>query len=159
MIVNIFYFQYATQTFFWIVREQVFIRTPPKGARSELGLCLTSLQHTYKKQTWLTCHLPLTAKRFCRVCYLNVPGSVHLPERPRVCAFTWTSQGLCIYLNVPGSEEELSVEIRFLDDVHVGDCDLSTLLTSHAHHRPVLQHFTPYCTRPDLCGKKTQSVL
>ena len=58
-------------------------------------------------------------------------------------------------LYVPGSEEELSVEVRLLYDVHVGDGYLSALLTRHAHHRPVLQHLTPYCTRPDLSNTNT----
>ena len=37
--------------FFWIVHVPVFFSTPPGGARSELGLCVTSLQLT-KKENW-----------------------------------------------------------------------------------------------------------
>ena len=42
-------FRNAAQRFFWIVREQVFFSTPPGGARSELDLCVTSLQHSKKQ--------------------------------------------------------------------------------------------------------------
>ena len=47
-----------------------------------------------------------------------------------------------MYLDIPRSEEELSVEVGFLDDVHVCDGDLPLRAARHAHHRPVLQHLT-----------------
>lgn len=43
--------------------------------------------------------------------------------------------------HIPGSEEELAVEVGLLDGVHVRDDDLS-LPTSQAHHGKVLQQLT-----------------
>lgn len=45
------------------------------------------------------------------------------------------------YRDIPGSEEELPVEVGLLDGVHVCDNDLS-LTASQAHHGKVLQELT-----------------
>ena len=52
--------------------------------------------------------------------------------------------------DIPGSEEELSVEIGLLDMVHVGHNDLALWTRRHAHHCPVLEHLTPNCSSTNL---------
>ena len=44
------------------------------------------------------------------------------------------------YGDVPRSEEELSVEVRLFDRVHVSDGDQSSRPGRDSHQRPVLQH-------------------
>ena len=59
----------------------------------------------------------------------------------------YTSSCTCmlhmLYLDVPGTEEKLSVEVARLDDVHVSDVHCSSLTTAHTHHGIVLQELTP----------------
>ena len=47
------------------------------------------------------------------------------------------------HLDVPGSEQELPVEVALLDDVHLGDEDGSVWTATHSHYRIVLQQLTP----------------
>ena len=54
------------------------------------------------------------------------------------------------YLDVPGSEEELSVEVGLLNDVHVGDGHLTLGPTAQTDHCPVLEHLTTNSTGSNL---------
>ena len=53
-------------------------------------------------------------------------------------------------LDIPRPEEELPVEIRLFNDIHVSDDDVSIWADTDTHHSPVLQHLTANSTGPDL---------
>lgn len=57
---------------------------------------------------------------------------------------------LFTYRDIPRSEEELSVKVGFLDDVHICDPGLTFGATGHTHQSPVLQHFTSNSTCTNL---------
>lgn len=62
--------------------------------------------------------------------------------------------------NIPRSEEELPVEIRLLNSVHVSHSHLSPLSASQTNHSKVLQQLTANGTSTNLRerGKKCQQV-
>lgn len=62
------------------------------------------------------------------------------------------------FLNVLRSEEELSVEIRLLDRVHVRNDDLALAAAGHAHHGPVLKHLAANCACTHLHQPANQTV-
>ena len=53
-------------------------------------------------------------------------------------------------LDVPRPEQELTVEIRLFNNVHVSDNDVSSRADTDTHHSPVLQYLTADCTGPYL---------
>ena len=55
-----------------------------------------------------------------------------------------------LYLDVPGTEEKLSVEVALLNDVHVSDVHCSSLTAAHTHHGIVLEELTPNGSRTNL---------
>ena len=56
-------------------------------------------------------------------------------------------------LNIPGSEQKLSIQVRFLNDVHICDYNFSVWSSSKAHHGPIFQHFTANGTSSNLGWK------
>ena len=59
------------------------------------------------------------------------------------------------YLYIPGSEEELSVEIRFFNNIHISDPHSTTFPTAEPHHSPVLQHLTTNSSSSNLQLSRT----
>ena len=62
------------------------------------------------------------------------------------------------HLNIVWTEEELSIEVRFFNGVHVCDKYLPAFSTSHAHHSPVLQHFTANSSSSHLHLKNSATI-
>ncbi len=60
------------------------------------------------------------------------------------------------YPNVFLSEKELSIEIRFLNGVHIGHVNASFRSAADAHHRPVFQNFTTNRTGAHLPDKNNK---
>ena len=68
---------------------------------------------------------------------------------------TLRSQVKRYYLYIPGSEEELSVEIRFFNNIHISDPHSTSFTTAEPHHSPVLQHFTTNSSSSNLQSSRT----
>ena len=67
--------------------------------------------------------------------YLKHLSLTHTHTHTHTCTYT--------YRDIPWSEEELSVKVGFLYDVHVSDPGFTSLTTRDSHQCPVLQHLTP----------------
>ena len=61
-------------------------------------------------------------------------------------------------LHVPGTEEELSVQVTLLNDIHVCDVDGSFWAGTETHLCKVLEQLTADCTCSDLGKRKRREV-
>ena len=64
----------------------------------------------------------------------------------------------CTNLYIPRPEEELSVEVGLLNDVHVGDGDLALGARGQPQHREALEEFTANSTGTHLSHNTTQGA-